>query len=95
MNLFLVPWIKEVVGEENTLNHLLMGVSDTPSTGRIDPIQGCLINPICLVWPDAGASLTYQASQRAEAKEYSWTSQSILNFDFTLALLHRRLTKDI
>jgi hypothetical protein len=42
---------------------------------------------------DAGASLTYQASQRAEAKEYSWTSQSILNFDFTLVLLRRRLLK--
>jgi hypothetical protein len=44
---------------------------------------------------DAGASLTYQASQRVETKDYSWTSQSILNFEFHLGIVAPPFTKGI
>ena len=37
---------KNVIGTKWVL---LMGVSDTPSTGRIGPVWGCLINPMHLV----------------------------------------------
>jgi hypothetical protein len=44
---------------------------------------------------DAGASLTYQARQRVETKDYSWTSQSILNFEFHLGIVAPPFTKGI
>ena len=51
---------------------------------------------IFLILTDAGASAAssrHQASQRTEERTYSWTSQPILNFEFTLILLRRRLLK--
>jgi hypothetical protein len=43
---------------------------------------------------DAGASLIYQASQRVETKENSWTSQqTFLILNLALVLLRRRLLK--
>jgi hypothetical protein len=41
--------IPHLSGKKETIRDLLMGINDTPSTGRLDLDRGCLINPSHLV----------------------------------------------
>jgi hypothetical protein len=36
--------------EDNVAKQLLTGENDRPSTGRVEPVRGCLNNPSRLVW---------------------------------------------
>jgi hypothetical protein len=54
-------------------NTLLMGEIDRPSTGRVEPIWGCLNNPSCLEW----TTLTSLTAPLAALRSFKKTKERI------------------
>jgi hypothetical protein len=41
---------EEIVAHKTLISVVLAGENDRPSTGRVEPVRGCLNNPSRLVW---------------------------------------------